>query len=285
MDEGPSTTTLKSADGFSLFCQVWRPADLPLATVILVHGLGEHSGRYEHVARYFTDKDYAVFAADLRGHGRSEGTRGHIDSFDDYLNDVQALFTYARNQVRARPRFLIGHSMGGLIALTYALKYTDGLTSVIASGPGLRVRVRVPTWRTTLGNLMSKLYPTLPMRNGLDPNALSRDQAVVRAYIADPLVHDQVSARWYTEFVKAGQEAIAQANTLAVPALILQGGADPIVDPTGAKEFFNRIGLEEKHHLEYPGLYHEIFNEPEKFDVLDDVNAWIVPRLHPQIVP
>ncbi len=270
-----ASCTLPGNDGYALFCRAWRPAEAPVASIALVHGLGEHSGRYEHVGRYFAGKGYFVAAVDLRGHGRSEGQPGHVNRFQDYLNDVKTLIDYTREQSPAVPLFLLGHSMGGLIALVYALNYPDGLTSVIASAPGLRGRVHIPAWKAALGKAMSSLYPALSMPSGLDAAGVSRDPAVVQAYIADPLVHDKVTARWFTEFMEAGRRAMAEAHSLAAPALIVQGSEDQLVDPAASKEFFERISLDKKQYIEYEGLYHEVFNEPEKAAVLADVQAWL----------
>jgi alpha-beta hydrolase superfamily lysophospholipase len=270
-----STFSLESRDGLSLFGRSWQPNDAPLAALAIVHGLGEHSERYNHVGGYFAKRGYAVFAADLRGHGRSQGKRGHINHFDEYLDDAQALLDYAHAQTPDLPLFLLGHSMGGLIALTCALKRPQNLAAVIASGPGLRTRMKVPAWKTTLGNLMSSVFPSLSMPNGIDPNHISHDPEIVSAYISDPLNHNKVTARWYTEFTNAGEWALQNAGKLGIPALILQGGGDPIVDPGGAKAFFDRINHSHKKHIEYPGLYHEILNEPEKLQVMDDIQTWL----------
>ncbi len=270
-----STTTLKSSDGLSLFSRSWLPNNAPVAALAIVHGLGEHSERYNHVGGYFAERGYAVFAVDLRGHGRSQGKRGHINHFDEYLDDAQSLVNYTQSQAPNLPLFLLGHSMGGLISLTYALKRPQGLAAVIASGPGLRTRMKVPAWKITLGKIMSSVFPSLSMPNGIDPNHISHDPEIVGAYISDPLNHDKVTARWYTEFTNAGEWALQNANKLSIPALILQGGDDPIVDPGGAKAFFDGIRHSNKSHIEYPGLYHEILNEPEKLKVMDDIQAWL----------
>ncbi len=272
-------TTLRSADGTSLFCQTWIPTENPVATLIIVHGLGEHSDRYQHVAQYFSERNFAVFAADLRGHGKSAGQRGHIDTFQDYLNDVTALITFAKTESPNLPLFLMGHSMGGLIVLNYALKTPQGISSVVASGPGLRARMKVPAWKVTMANLMSNLLPKLSIPNGIDPHHISRDPDVVQKYIANPLVHDKVSARWYTEFVNTGDWVLQHAKSMNVPTLVLQGGADPIVDPTGARDFFEGMTIADKKHIEYPNLYHEILNEPEQMTVLNDIEAWLLPRV------
>ncbi len=273
------TTTLTGSDGVSLFCRIWLPAAPPRAVLTIVHGLGEHSGRYQHVADFLVARGFAVFAVDLRGHGKSGGKRGHINHFQDYVNDARTLMAHARQQVPAVPIFLLGHSMGGLTALLFALKHPPELAGVIASGPGLRTRLHIPVWKAALGKVMSNLWPTLSMPNGIDPHDLCHDPAVVAAYIADPLVHNNVTTRWYAEFTAAGEWALAQASTLRVPALILQGGADPIIDPAGARQFFERITLDDKRHIEYPGLYHEILNEPEQLTVLNDIETWLKPRI------
>lgn len=271
--------TLKSADGTSLFYQNWLPAEPPVAALIIVHGLGEYSDRYQHVAQYFTERNLAVFALDLRGHGRSGGQRGHVERFQNYLDDVTALINFAKETTPNIPLFLMGHSMGGLIVLNYALKTPQNIAAVVSSAPGLRARMKVPGWKVTLASLMSNLAPKLSMPNGIDPINLSHDTENVAAYIADPLVHDKVSARWYTEFVNTGEWVLQHAKSMNVPTLVLQGGADPIVDPSGARDFFEGMTIADKKHIEYPNLYHEILNEPEKLTVLNDIEAWLMPRL------
>jgi len=243
------------------------------AHLAVVHGYGEHSGRYAPFAAWMTARGYAVHACDLRGHGRSPGKRGHVDRWQDFFGDTSALLASIRERYGDAPIVLVGHSMGGLIALTYAIKRPQGLAAVIASGPGLRTQMKVPAWKTTLGNIMSGVFPSLSMPNGIDPNHISHDPEIVSAYIADPLNHNKVTARWYTEFTKAGEWALQNAGKLTLPALILQGGADPIVDPGGAKAFFDGIRHNNKKHIEYPGLYHEILNEPEKLNVMDDISS------------
>ena len=284
MDEDPLPVTeettgsfsLKSNDGLSLNGQTWLPPDIPSANMILIHSLGEHSGCYDHVARYFRQRNYAVYAVDLRGHGRSEGQRGHIEQFEDYLEDVRTLIAYIQAEAATGPLFLIGHSMGGLIALMYALKYRDDIAAVIASSPALRSKAqKIPGWRLFLTNLMSTVNPGRTIQNKLDPSSLSHE--------VDPLIHDQFTARWFTEVVRAAEWTMENANSLAVPALILQGGSDQVVDPASAREFFDRIGLEDKYYVEYETLPHNIFEGPEAQSVLGDIEAWLIPRLQPQV--
>lgn len=273
------STTLDSADGLSLFCRAWYPADPPQGGIAIVHGLGEHSGRYHHLAAYFHSRGYALFTFDLRGHGRSAGKRGHVEQFDDYLADLQRLIDYAHDQTPEIPLFLLGHSLGGLIALNYAIQHGDQISAVIAAGPTLRLRIKTPAWKAALSNLTSTFNPGRSMSSGFPLRFLSRNKSVLKAYRTDPLVHNKVTARWLTEFAAAAAWTIDEAHAMAVPTLILQGGSDRIVDPAGAREFFDRIGLEDKYYIEYEALYHELFNEPEVLSVLGDVEAWLMPRL------
>lgn len=279
MEQKSSSTTLTGSDGQALFCRRWLPAQTSTAVVALVHGLGEHSGRYEHVARYFTAQNYAVFAIDLHGHGQSAGPRGHVSSFQNYFDDVSALLTYARKETQALPVFLLGHSLGGLIVLAYTLKYPAGLSAVIASAPALQDRTPLPGWKVALSKILSGVWPALALGNGLALSGLSRDQRVVEAYKADPLVHDRVTTLWAAEFMAVRRWAMQSAHTMTAPTLILHGEADPIIAPAGSREFFDRIPLADKRYIEYSALYHEIFNEPEQLTVLKDVQTWIKAHL------
>ena len=280
-----SSFKLQSQDDLSLFGQRWLPQDVPSASIILIHNLGGHSGRYHQVATYFCERHYAVYAVDLRGHGQSDGQRGHIEQFQDYLYDLQTLVKYVVDQTQTAPLFLIGHSVGGLIALMYALQHPEDITSVIVSSPALCLQARVSGWRLLLTNLISKVNPSLTMYNQLEPESLSQNETTVAAYKADPLVHNQLTARWFTEYEEAAEWTMENGNALAVPALILQGGNDQIVDPAGTRAFFDHIGLEDKYYIEYESFYHDIFNEPEALSVLGDIEAWLLPRLQPHILP
>jgi len=275
--------SLKSKDGLSLFGRAWVPPAGYRANIILVHSLGEHSGRYEHIARHFLARDYAVYGIDFRGHGRSQGRRGHVNHFQDYLQDLTALVKHIHQESSPVPLFLIGHSVGGLISLLYALRYQENVSTVIIACPAFRGSVQISGWRLMWANLLSLVSPTLTLYNNLDPYLLSQDEAVVKAYRSDPLVHNEFTARWAVEYLKASDWIMSRANRLAVSALILQSGNDQIVDPSGAREFFDRIGLEDKYYIEYETLYHEIFNESEALSVLGDIEAWLIPRLQPEV--
>ena len=187
----------KARDGITLYAQEWKPegepAAQPAAVVCLVHGIGEHSARYAHVADAFTRAGYALISFDLRGHGRSEGPRGHTPSFEMFMADIDLLLDEARRRYPGIPRFLYGHSLGGLLVLNYALRRKPDLQGVIATSPGLRTSITEQKTKILLSNVLGSTLPTLSLSTGLDATQISRDPDVVTAYLADPLVHDQAT--------------------------------------------------------------------------------------------
>ena len=260
--------------GVSIYWQAWLPE--PAHTVLLIaHGVGEHSGRYLQVGKHFSEQGYAVFALDHRGHGQSAGKRGHVDRFADYIADLDILRHRAASQFPGKKIFLLGHSLGGLIATSYALLHPAELSGLVISSAAYKMEIKANPVKLALGRFFSKYVPALTMGNELDPNGVSRDPAVVKAYLEDPLVHDRVSARFFTEFVAAMAEVHARAASLKMPVLIMQSGADKLVLPEGAKEYFDKVGSSDKTFKLWPGLYHEMFNEPEQAQVLNFASGWL----------
>lgn len=259
----------------------WHPASEPRAIVVFVHGLAEHSGRYLHVFEAFNAAGISCAGIDLRGHGRSSGRRCYIDSWSDYLDDVDTAIALARERGGAElPLFVFGHSMGGLIAATWSLfGRARDTAGVLLSSPGMGASVEVPAWKDKLGMVMSRLWPGLAIPTGLDANLVSRDAEVVTAYKGDPLVFTTATARWYTEFLAAQEQAFARASQQAVPMIVMQAGADGLVDPAASKRFFDALGVADKTWKSYDGLYHELVNEPEKPQVIEDMLAWMTERL------
>lgn len=252
-------------------------------TVLMVHGLGEHAGRHGNFFRHFVPKGYEVYAPDLRGHGLSEGRRGHIESFDDYLADLDCL----RNMITAtRPAkcgltggdILVGHSMGGLIALRYALDHQDEFRAVMVTGPLLEIAVPVPAWKAAMGKMMSRLAPKLTMPNEIDPALLSRNPGVGEAYLRDPLVHNRVSARWFTETVNAMAHVHKNAGDFKLPVLIMHGSQDKLTNPDGSRRFYEACGSRDKTLKIYDGAYHELTNEINKNEILADMENWLKER-------
>lgn len=274
----PESGTFTGCGGIEIYWQAWLP-DTIRAVCIIAHGLGEHSGRYEHVAHALVEHDLACFALDHRGHGQSGGKRGHILSFEEFENDLETFRRQVEGRFPDMPVFLIGHSMGGLIAASYAITKGQGLAGLVLSSAALRVDVDEPAIKLALGKLFSKILPGVTMSNGLDPDYISHEPDVVEKYKNDPLVHDRVSARWFTEFQKAIEKVHELAHEICVPALIMQSGDDKMVNPSGAREFYDRLTVEDSSLQYWEGFYHEMFNETDKQKPISFMIEWIEKRL------
>lgn len=264
--------------GVEIFWRAWLP-DRVRAVCVICHGLGEHSGRYAELAGDLAKKELASFALDHRGHGRSGGKRGHVMKFSEFLDDLAAFRRMVQGRAEGKKVFLIGHSMGGLIAARFAEERGEGLAGLILSSAALRVDVDAPAIKLAAGRFFSKYLPGLTMGNGLDPQMISHDKKVVAAYIADPLVHDRVSARWFTEFTAAIEAVQEQAGKIKVPTLVMQSGDDKLVAPRGAPEFFERLTVTDKKLKMWDGFYHEMFNELERDKPVSLMTKWIEERL------
>lgn len=267
---------IEAPDGLSLYLQAWRPDRDSAAVLAAVHGQGVHGGRFRNLAEYFAPRGYAVYALDLRGHGRSEGARGHIRRFSDYLGDVSALLAAARQHEPGRPVFLLGHSMGGLIVLRYALDRPEGLAGVIAAAPFLRRAFPVPAWKLVAGPILSSLWPGFTASNEVNPDHLSADPGVAAAYRADPLIHDRATARLYTELVAAQAATLSGAGRLALPALLLHGDADRLAAPEGTRLFYRQAHPDLCRYHRYQDGQHELLNEPGSDIVFRDLEAWVL---------
>jgi len=262
----------QSQDGLSFFGQEWRPEGSARAAVVLIHGLGEHSGRYQHVADYFTRRGLGVVALDHRGHGRTGGKRGH-GSYDAILDDIQHLIQEAEKRYPGLPVILYGHSLGGALVLYYALKRKPHLKGVISTAPGL-IPANASGGQIALAKIMSAIAPGFQINNGLDVTGLSHDPETARAYTADPLVHPKISARLGLDLMQNGQWVIEHAADFPLPLLLLQGSADRLVNPAGARQFAAGLAGKVTYKV-YDGWYHELHNEVEKETVLADMVAWI----------
>jgi alpha-beta hydrolase superfamily lysophospholipase len=269
-----------SARGTSrLYRQSWLPDGPPRAALVLVHGLGEHSGRYEYLAAHCTARGYAVHAVDHYGHGRSEGLRGHVERFSVYLDGLRALRDDVRGQHADLPLFLLGHSMGGLIAAAFLGEDQASFRGCVLSGPALRSDAEPPKLAMALVRLISWLAPTAPLI-GLDPSGVSRDPAVVKAYMNDPLVHHgKATARLIAELSSTMRATLAAAPAIGLPLLVLHGDADVLTSPAGSQALCDAAASADKTLKLYPGLYHEIFNEPERDQVLGDMSTWLEAHL------
>ena len=260
-------------DGLSLYAQAWSPEN-PEAVVCLVHGLGEHSGRYVHVAERMTQSGYAFLTSDLRGHGKSEGLRGHTPSLEAFLTDIDLLLEEAKRRYPDQPCFLYGHSLGGVLVLNYSLQRQTELAGVIASSPGLRSALEQQKGKVALVKLLGSVIPKQSISSGLDATTLSRDTEVVRKYLNDPLVHDKMTFGMAKAIIEEIPWVFAHASRFNVPLLIMHGTADRLVFPAGSQEFAGLVNGNCTLKL-WEGLYHETHNEPEKDDVLSYMVGWL----------
>ena len=261
-------------DGLSLFGQSWQPEDRPRAVVCLVHGMGEHSGRYTHVADALTQAGYILFTFDIRGHGKSEGSRGHTPSYEALLQDISSLLEVANKQFPQLPSFLYGYSLGGNLVLNYVLRRQPKLKGVIVTGPWLRLAFEPPRFKIILAQITNYIWPSFSQKSGLDTKAISRDPKVVYAYENDPLGYDHISARMFIGSYQAGQWALEHASEFSLPLLFMQGGDDKIISVEASREFAGKI-TENCTFKIWDNLYHEIHNEPEKEEVFKFLIDWL----------
>ena len=267
--------------GRSIYFQYWEPEAARKAVLLLAHGAGEHSGRYYQLAQYFTGYGYAVAALDHQGHGSSDGIPGYVNSFGDYLADFEVFHRQLKNQFAGTPMILLGHSMGGLIASLYLLEHQDDFVGAVLSGPAIKTGLEPGKLQRWLLRMVSILLPRLGILK-LDPDGVSRDPDVVRRYIEDPLVfHGKMTARMASELFSAMNAIQARATGITLPILILHGGADVMTSPDGSRYLHQNIRSNDSTLHIYPGLYHEIFNEPERAEVLAQVLDWCEGRLIP----
>ena len=275
------TDNFNTNDGLSIFYR-HKPADNETGRMVIAHGLGEHSGRYAHIIDRIVNLGVSVWAPDHRGHGQSGGKRGHIDSMDQYINDFKKMIDIAKTDMPAGMKFfLLGHSMGGLIVLSFVESYPNSADGVIASSPGLRPGMKVPVIKGAVAKILSRIWPSLTFDNELDSNSISHDSHVVEAYDNDPLVHRNITARWFTEFLSAMESTRRSAARIKIPVLMQVAGADRLVDAETSRQFFESLTLKNKTLFFYDGLYHEIYNEQidDRKKVLNDLENWLSEHL------
>jgi acylglycerol lipase len=270
---------LKSSQATNIYYQYWLPENEPRAIILIAHGLAEHSGRYMNLVNHLVPAGFAVYGIDHIGHGKSDGKRVYVEQFQDFTKPLKIYFDYIRDQQPGKPVFLIGHSMGGLIASVYLLAHQDELSGVVLSGPAVKIPDHISRATILAGKILSCLLPGAGVSQ-LDYEGISRDTSVVEAYINDPLVYKgKITARLANELFKAIDHLNENAAKIHLPIMIAQGDKDTIVDPEGAQSLYDRVGSTDKTLKPYEGLFHEIFNEPEHLRVLDDIKEWMEIRL------
>ncbi|MCB1308440.1 MAG: lysophospholipase [Leptospiraceae bacterium] len=252
-------------------------AGRPKALLIWLHGFAEHRARYAEMARWFNENKISIITMDFRGHGQSDGKRGYIDSFHDYLDDVDALFDYVAANFQRLPILLGSHSNGGLIAARYIedRHYTIRIRGLVFTAPFMRVGVPVPAWKDKMARILGGIIPGLSVPSGIDPVLISHDANMVRGYRDDPMVFTNATTRWYLETTKHQSIALERANRIYLPTLVLQGTADKIVSPEATREFYDGISSSDKKWISYDGMFHEILNEIEREKVYKDILDWV----------
>ena len=268
----------RTSDGLELFAQSWEPQDSPKAVICLVHGLGEHSSRYAHLAEYMTGKGFALTAFDLRGHGKSDGKRGHTPSYTALLDNITLFLDKTTDRFPSLPQFLYGQSFGANLIINFAIKRKPPINGIIASSPWLHLSFEPPKIKVILAKMMNNILPSFSQSSELNTKALSRDPEVVRAYENDPLVHDRVSARLFLSAYQAGLWALQHANELEIPLLLMHGSDDELTSPAASSDFAKGCAGTPQHDVTFKmweGLYHELHNEPEKLQVFAFLTEWM----------
>jgi acylglycerol lipase len=267
--------SFKGVRNANICYQAWLPEGDARAVLIVVHGLGEHCGRYMNVVNHLVPLGYALYGLDHIGHGKSEGTREFVERFEDYTNTLTTYYNMVEGWQTGKPIFLLGHSMGGLIASYYLLDHQASFRGGILSAPFIKVSGSISQATITIGKILSVVTPRARLVT-LDASGISRDSEVVKAYVNDPLVfHGKTPVRLGAELLKAMVRVRAEAHRITLPLIILQGGEDRLIDPACGQILYDKVGSKDKTIKLYEGLYHEVFNEPERARVLKDVETWL----------
>lgn len=267
--------TLTAKDGTSLYGSEWL-ADNAKAVICLVHGLGEHGGRYQHVGEFLNSNHVSLFTADLRGHGMSEGKRGHTPSHHMLLEDVEELLMYARAAYNDLPLFLYGHSLGGNIVTNYILrKNTNELKGAIISSPWLALVTEPAPWQLKMARFVSGFWPSFTQSNQLNIDLLTNDDDVNQAYKSDALVHDKISTRMFAECYREGLWALENGHKNKIPLLIYHGTEDSITSPNASKQFAQSLEKDVTYY-QWEGIKHEPHNDVKKEEVLEMILKWVI---------
>jgi alpha-beta hydrolase superfamily lysophospholipase len=266
--------TLKSFDGLDLYFHGWQVDQDAKGIICLVHGLGEHCGRYAKWAGLLNEAGYAVLSFDLRGHGKSGGQRGHVRSFEDYYQDIDILIKEGTNRYPGIPCFLYGHSLGGIISVNYVLRRKPKLNGVIITALAFKTPLAEQKGKVVLSKILGSIAPSLSLSSGLIPETISRDADVVARYKNDPLVHDKVSVGWGKGAMEAIDWAGQHANEWSLPVLFMHGEKDILGYAEGSREFASKIHGDCTLKI-WPGMFHEVHNEPENMLVFTFLNNWL----------
>ncbi len=269
-----------SFDGLKLYFQGWETEQNLRGIICLVHGLGEHSGRYSYWAELLNQAGYTVLAYDLRGHGKSGGMRGHINSFDEYLKDTDILLNEANNRFTLQPCFIYGHSLGAIIVCSYILHRKPQINGAVISALSVKTALQEQKGKVLLAKVIGQLIPKFTMGSGLVPETISRDPAIVSKYVNDPMVHKQVTAGFGRGSINEIDWIKQHASDWSLPVLFMHGELDKLGYMDGTTEFASKIKNDCTVKI-WPGMYHELHNEPEKELVFEYLRGWLDQHSHP----
>ncbi|MCH2022891.1 MAG: lysophospholipase [Saprospiraceae bacterium] len=270
-----------SPSNVKIYAQSWWPDDQAKlkGIILLIHGLGEHSSRYEHVAEFFTHYGFAVLSCDRSGHGKSGGKLGHIAKYEEVFDDIVKLHSEASRKHSQLPVFLYGHSMGGGIVIDYLLnKKHTGLKGIIATAPLLEPAFKPPSVLLFIGRIMRSIYPRFTQDNQLDVKMISRDELVVQAYTKDPLVHSKITSETAIGMLTSGENSLKNVGKINSPLLLMHGDKDGLTSHKATQQFASKASGDVTLKM-WEGFYHELHNEPEKLDVLEYIYQWILQKL------
>jgi len=274
-----------SSGGHTLLYRAVKPAGDAWARLVLVHGYGEHLGRHVHFLRWLAERGVACYALDLRGHGLSQGVRGYVGRWEEYLDDFQAFLDqcgFSGAQEGALPTFVLGHSHGALVVAAAAIERSLTADGVILTAPYFRSRMYVPRWKRLLAHTLSGVLPRLAIPSGLQGEWMTSDAEMIRDSLEDPLTLHTATVRWYTTTLRKQSEVLERASEFRLPLLVLMGDADPVADPVGAHDFYERAGSADKQFHLFPQFLHELLRETEREQLFRQILAWMQERGHPE---
>jgi alpha-beta hydrolase superfamily lysophospholipase len=275
----PADTVIPSTDGTLLRAWSWARPN-PRATLVVAHGIGEHGGCYRHVAEDLAPAlDVDVLVPDFRGHGRSPGRRGVLRRYGDLVDDLRSALDWAERSHPGLPRYVLGHSNGGQVALRLVLEGSTLLAGLVLTNPALRLAVRVPSPQLFLGRCLRRVAPLVALRGEIPSVLLTRDPEIQKQQRLDPLRHGWINPPLYFGMVEGGAEILARAGEIRLPILVVLSGADPVIDPQASRSFFERLASTDKTLINYPPMLHEPLNEIDREQVIADIIRWFNARL------
>jgi alpha-beta hydrolase superfamily lysophospholipase len=264
----------KSHEGEILFGQTWSPDQTPKAVINFVHGIGEHSDRYQDWMPFFVNEGYAVAAIEYRGHGRSFGKRGLINSYEDLMKDIDVLFAESDKLYPGLPVFLYGHSLGGNLVINYTLRRNPKINALVATSPWLLLSTAPPAWQISAVKWIRSIWPSLIIKTNIKTDQITQNKAITEAYSSDPMVHNRISVELFVSAYENGQWAIDHAKEMPVPFYLTHGAGDPITSPKGSDAFYRNNPDKVKFKI-WDGMLHELHNEPIRTEHAKGIIEWL----------